>query len=176
MSAFIVDKSHVDSLVDLALCGPRRPPGIAWPRFYWQESDSQSGIVTTRELTPETCDSVGAMLTRVCIASVACHYPDLLWPELPGPVPNPDPDEYVFPLERAVDGLARPSAVEGLKALECYECQSSGHSGWHGSSAQHFCEVLRGRLIRSLPGYAEAPWDRLPSERRWSDQSGSSSV
>jgi hypothetical protein len=163
LSAFVVEKSHIDALVELALCGPRRVRGVAWPAFYWHESDPQTGIVTTRELTPETCDEVGSMLTRECIASVACHYPDLLWPELPGSVPNPDPDEYVFPLERAVSGLSRPTAVEGLKAIECYEHQSSGHAAWRDSAAQHFCEVLLGRLIRSLPGYAEAPWGPLPT-------------
>jgi hypothetical protein len=165
LSAFVVDKSQIDALLELALCGPARPDGVAWPPFYWQETDPQTGTVTTRELTPETCDGVGSMLTRECIVSVACHYPDLLWPELPGPVPNPDPDDYSFPLDRAVGGLARPTAIEGLKALECYECQSCGHAAWRGSSSQRFCEVLRGRLVRSLPGYDEAPWGQSPPRR-----------
>jgi hypothetical protein len=170
LSAFVVDKSHIDVIVELALCGPRPLDGLEWPAFYWHESDPLTGVVTTRELTPETCDQVGSMLTRECIVSVACHYPDLLWPELPGPVPNPDPDDYSFPLESAVSGLARPTAVEGLKALDCYEYQSSGHAGWRDSSAQSFCEVLRDRLIRSLPGYEEAPWGQLPT--RWSRSDG----
>jgi hypothetical protein len=167
VSAFIVDKTQIDALVELALCGPKDcpapPSSCAWPPFYWHEDDPQTGIVATHELIAETCNEVGSMLTRECVVSVACHYPDLLWPELPGPVPNPDPDQYVFPLERALSGLARPSAVEGLKVLDCYEYQSCGHAGWRGSSAQRFCEALRGRLIRSLPGYEEAPWGRAQS-------------
>jgi hypothetical protein len=167
VSAFIVDTAHVDALVELALCGPKDHPhgssaGV-WHRFYWHESDSQSGIVTTHELTPEACDETGSMLIRECIAGVACHYPDLLWPELPGPVPNPDPDDYVFPLERAFSGQSRPTTIEGLKILECYEYQSCGHAGWRDSSAECFCNVLRSRLIRALPGYEEAPWARSSS-------------
>lgn len=162
MSAFIVDNAHVDALVELALCGPkehlRDSSAGAWPPFYWHEDDTESGIVRTLELTPEACDQTGSMLIRECIASVACHYPDLLWPELPGPVPNPDPDEYVFPLEIAFSGVFRPTTIEGLKILDCYECQSCGHAGWRDSSAERFCQVLRGRLIRALPGYEDAPW------------------
>jgi hypothetical protein len=170
VSAFIVDRAHIDALVELALCGPRdwprRASAGAWPPFYWHADDPQTGIVVTHELTSETCGEAGSMLIRECIASVACDYPDLLWPELPGPDPNPDPEEYVFPLDRALSGVTRPTAVEGLKILDCYECQSCGHAGWRDSSAQRFCDVLRSRLIRALPGYEEAPWGQPPA--RWS--------
>lgn len=169
MSAFIVDKSHIDALVELALCGPKDRAGHprdSWPSFYWHEDDPETGVVRTHELVSKTCNEVGAMLIRECIVSVACHYPDLLWPELPGPIPNPDPNEYFFPLDRAFSGFTRPTTVEGLKILDCYEYQSCGHAGWRDSSAQRFCDTLRNRLIRALPGYEEAPWGQPPSE--WS--------
>lgn len=164
MSAFVVAKEHIDALVVLALQGPgdRAPgyPGDSWGAFHWYEGDFEAGEVEGRVVRLENRDEIGAMLLNECIASVGCRYPDTLWPELPGPVPNPSPFEYRCELRQP----RRPTAVEGLKLIDCYEYQSCEHPGWHSSSARSFCDALRKRLIGALPGYQQAPYEWPPAE------------
>jgi hypothetical protein len=160
MSAFVVNKEHIDALVILAFRGPRDAP-TRWTNFYWYEGYFEGDRPRRMDVTPETCDAVGSMLLRECIASVAHRYRDTLWPELPGPVPNPDPFSYTC---QVWDDRPRPTAVEGLKLIDCYEYQSCEHPGWHSSSARCFCEALRLRLIAALPGYDEAPYEWPPRE------------
>jgi hypothetical protein len=163
MSAFVVNKEHIDVLVLLALRGPAgrgpRYPGDGWSALRWYEGNFETGEIEGRAVNLENLNEVGAMLLRECIASVGYRYQDTLWPELPGPVPNPDPHEYRGDLHQR-----RPTLVAGLKLIDCYEYQSCEHPGWHSSSARSFCEALRKRLIGALPGYPDAPYEWPPRD------------
>jgi hypothetical protein len=178
MSAFIVSEEHVNALVELALVGPsdnrnsRGPVGNAhWnslsyytrdPQEVFEESSRDEYWQALSDAHVEvgkpggSPDSVGAMLMRACVASVGYRYQDTLWPELPGPMPNPDPDEFSY---RPTFTGRRPTAVEGLKLIGCFEYQSCEHPDWKGSEAQRFCESLRDSLIGALDGYDDAPWE-----------------
>ncbi|MGD9891652.1 MAG: hypothetical protein AB7R89_28720 [Dehalococcoidia bacterium] len=59
--------------------------------------------------------------------------------------------------------VERMTAVEALKALDCYEYQSCELPDWQGSPAQQWCERFRAGLIRVLLGYEEAPWTQTPA-------------
>jgi hypothetical protein len=94
------------------------------------------------------------MLLQQNIASVAYRYPQDAPSSLPGPIPTPVPMWYRFTRPRR-----SYSPVEILSALHCYEYQSCENPEWESSEAFQFCEALRDRMIRSLPGYDDAPWE-----------------
>ena len=157
MSAFIVDRKHIDALVASGLNrGPYGP-------LRWAHGDDRG------ELTRETADKVGAMLWAENVASVEHRYEHVVaaGEDLPGS----------YQLELVVDGVApvevpqwwsdyrfdrthapRLSPVAALKAIDCYEYQSCEHSDWEESEAFAFCDALRRSLIGDLDGYDAAPW------------------
>lgn len=51
-----------------------------------------------------------------------------------------------------------PTIPEMIKAIHCYEYQSSEHEGWEKSDARRYCRDLERQLVRKLPGYEDAPW------------------
>lgn len=146
MSAFVVDKVHVDALVQAGLRG-------SYPLTWYWSNPTHSG-----QLDYLTADEVGAMLWAENVLSVQARYPDVLDPdggEYPGPADFVDAEVFTYRFK----GLGRPlSPVEALKALDCYTYQSCEHDGWKASQAYAFCDALRDTLIGELPGYAEAKW------------------
>jgi hypothetical protein len=164
MSAMVVPKEHIDALLTLAVQGPCAPAGPdrarRWQPLYWYEGDVESGELLGRVIAREDLDEVGASLLGTCIASVARYFPEDLWPELPGVIPNPNPLEYRF--EAA--GPHAPTAVEGLKLLDIYERSSCEHPDIESAAVECFCDSLRRRLIQALPGYEAAPF-RWPPKK-----------
>ncbi|HUZ55086.1 MAG TPA: hypothetical protein VMU94_21490 [Streptosporangiaceae bacterium] len=73
-------------------------------------------------------------------------------------------DEYQAPyVFTEITGHLDPIAI--LKAISCYEYQSCEHPGWEASEARSFCEALRRRIIRWLPGTPPQP-GRSPTPAR----------
>lgn len=141
MSAFVVSKSHIDAM--LRVGRGRSPNYLSW---YHNES--------FHELTIDNADEVGQMLLDENVRSVSCRYPDDGITELPGPTGAGWVIPYVFYMMGR-----RPTPVQALKLIKCYEYQSCEHPEWKGSEARSFCEALRSVLISELPGYEEAPWE-----------------
>ncbi len=139
MSAFIVNKAHIDALMALAGNEFLRPN-----EFFGAPPD----YARARDL-------LGQMLVNECLASVKYRYPKVTDDALPGPNDPYWLRPYVWPV---LIGRT-PTPVEGLKLISCYEYQSCEHPGWETSKAKEFCERLRPYLITKLPGYAEAPWE-----------------
>ena len=155
MSAYIVNKRHIDALVTAALSLPRPGSQMRWlDPGEPEETDYQRGepwgetAVATyrtrvRYMTAENATHVGRLLLLENMRSVSHRYDEPL--ELP-----------------AYDYTAyRPSLtpVQVLKALDGFEYQACEHPGWKNSEAYAFCEALRGEAIRQLPGYDEAAWE-----------------
>lgn len=147
MSAWMVSKKHIDTLVQLALYGPAElPANQTWyvPRLAGGRS--------------VTADALGELLTKENLASIHSRYPDTLT----NPDNTPGPHEhywlvpYVFP--DALHIGKHLTAVAGIKAIVCYEYQSCEHSEWEESEARKFCSALKDSLINYLPGYGAAPW------------------
>ena len=156
MSAFVVDKAHIDYMVSAGLLlvhpgdtltwlwSEEGPPntdelyerGEPWGRGYYEWVRRSQ-----RRLDVSTAGRVGAMLLAENRRSVNFRYDEDDWEE-----------PYTFEPVASVD----PVVV--LKALSCYEYQACEHPEWEASEAHAFCEALRQRAIASLPGYAEAPW------------------
>lgn len=147
MSAWIVDKAHIDLLITagLVLSRPHGP-------LRWNES-SDENVWKSRELRQENAADIGRMLWLENYASVDRLYGDE--DELPGPVglTFDKVGKYVF---RPINGTLDPVVV--LKAIDCYEYQSCEHPGWKTSEARRFCQSLQSTCIGRLKGYDDAPW------------------
>src|SRR3990167_7708444 len=152
MSAYIVNKAHIDALMQAGLTYGRRPP-IRWDL---PESGTQRRY---RQLDHQTSDAVGAMLWAENVRSIRARYPDV-GADLegaPGPVDLTAGavHGYTFPVMSA----PRLMPVAILKALDGYEYQTCEHPEWETSEAHAFCAALRRAMIRALPGYEEAAWE-----------------
>lgn len=151
MSAYVVDHAHIDALVRLSLDGPadRGPsyPGDGWngDGWYWQGRWYHS-----RELG---ADALGQMLMDECVRSVSARYPD----DAPGEQPGPRPPYWLEPF-RFDPQVKHPTAIEGLKLLDCYNYQSCETDDWRETQAYAFCLYLKDSLIGELAGYDAAPW------------------
>lgn len=172
MSAYIVSKSHIDALLRVGLegpadNGPRYPGHSAWYTLQWSRTDPALDPHADRvELTHETADAVGAMLTAENVRSVQHRYPSDSFDDLPGPVANSWAADamlgtYTYPLHGT--GPIRIGAaprhlltVEALKAIDGYEYQACEHPEWWASEARQFCDALRGMVIGRLAGYDDA--------------------
>lgn len=141
MSAFIVNKSHIDAMLRARL--GRAPNYLSW---------YHKG--THHQLTIDNADQVGQMLLGECVRSVSYRYPNDPLTELPGRTDA----EWIIPYTFYLMGR-RPTPVQALKLISCYKYQSCEHPEWESSEAQAFCEALTATLIQNLPGYEEAPWE-----------------
>lgn len=169
MSAYVVDKVHIDILVAAGIKGPSGRavnPGNAWRTVSWYDIDGDdlasepwsTLYAHSRQLDYTTADEVGAMLWIENMASVAYRYDDA--DDMPGSIGLTAADGLAYTW---TDPRYKPTAVEALNALAGYEYQSCEHPGWNKSEAKRFCENLRHALINALPGIDEAPWT-------WSDR------
>lgn len=146
MSAFVVDKPHIDALIQAGLSGN------PWCRLSWYWDNP----TRSARLEYDTADEVGVMLWAENVRSVQGRYPDTIESgEYPGPIDFADEDVFAYTFPTNTRTL---TPVEALKALACYEYQSCEHEGWKASQAFAFCQSLRDELINRLPGYAEAAW------------------
>ena len=150
MSAYVVDKAHIDALVTTAIWGPagtgasrdwslpfRWRCGKDWWRADW-----------------DSATELGALLLGECVRSVRTWYPNDGLGDLPGPARA----YWLDPYEYNSHGAPRYSPVQCLKMIDCYEYQSREGADWEQSVARAFCEGLRRRLIGALPGYEAAAW------------------
>jgi len=164
MSAYVVDKAHIDALLRAAeAILPRAGFGLTWCAQDLAELTEQERQAAYRRLDHSDLNEVGQMLLSECIASVEHRYPSDNLTDLPGQ----SDAEYILPYRYnrtagETKGYSAPSPVETLKLIACYEYQSCEHPGWHGSEAQKFCKALRHSTIGTLPGYDDAPWGWPP--------------
>lgn len=145
MSAYVVDKAHIDGLVTLASRGPQ---GVWWePLRWWNGRQMQDTYGEGRD------DEIGAMLLAENVRSVSARYPRDALGELPGPRPAYWLVRYVWS-----PGRYRPTAIEALKAIACYEYQSCETDDWEQTEAWRFCQALQGAIVSRMPGWDEAAW------------------
>lgn len=148
MSAWVVDKAHINAMIDAGL-------RVKYPPMTWHHNDKP------HELTAGNASEVGQMLLDECVKSVSYRYEDSKVTELLGRTDA----EYLLPFEYRRFANP-PSPVEILKQIDCYEYQSCEHPEWESSESHSFCQALRHCTIDRLPGYDEAPWgwEKWPTE------------
>jgi len=154
MSAFVVPKAHIDLLVDLGLRGPSGAQASgSWQVLYWFAASPtlETASELRRSARPQDADRIGEMLMLENVKSVNDRYEDS--DDLPGPT-----DAYWLQKFKHKPQQYQLTAVEGLKAINCYGYQSCEHEGWEASEAYRYCQALRASLIHNLPGYDAATW------------------
>lgn len=162
MSAWVVSREHIDVMVALAIEGPsaRTSARRNWFGPSWAQQDPfEHSLPDWRRVSvPEHAhpgsvspNELGDLLVLECVRSVSYRYPD------DGPLPGPvDPywiEGYSYRRPAYI-----PTAVEGLKTIDCYVYQSCEHAGWARSEASRFCQALARALVSELDGYDAAPW------------------
>ena len=188
MSAYVVSRAHIDFLVQAALAGPSDGVGWSSepePNFSWYHDDRWHRLDPRADIGDERPAAIpgfnaielvgpsvlGQRLLDECVASVHSRYPDTSPDEgdLPGPRDAYYMGPYVWePYLRSETRLIAPgmprviappaSTVVIAKQIANYEYQSCEHDSWESSEAHAFCRALAEGLLRSLPGWEEAPW------------------
>jgi hypothetical protein len=157
MSAWIVDKTHIDMLVSAAL-----QFGSPSDRFrFWKTNPdgSYAGWYTVVErqgpdgdhLTP---DALGQLLADECVASVMYRYPDDSADELPGN--EVDATEHYWQHYVYERPGVRLQAGDVYQLVTCYEYQSCEHPSWQHSSAAAFCNTLLREALSKMS--SPLPW------------------
>lgn len=172
MSAYMVNKAHIDALVTTALRGPNPERGIT-PESIWtgcilrwfarpinHSTSFEEACALQREARYDEAPRIGAFLIEENLRSVRYRYQDDS-DNLPGPA---DP-YWLTPYEYTIFAHTQISTVAALKALDGYEYQSCEHPRWRISEAFQFCEALRRKLIGTLAGYEEAAWEITPRRK-----------
>jgi len=153
MSAFIVNKSHINAMLQGAMAISQRYNTT----HRWHHNGEW------HELTPENADEIGQMLLDENIKSVSYRYQDSSVTELPGQTDS----EYLVPFQFHPMGKV-PKPIELIKITRCYEYQACEHEEWETSEAKAFCDSVIDNAIGNLPGYDEALWEWeeiLPSNK-----------
>ena len=146
MSAFVVDKAHINAMVDAGLRAQYKP-------MHWYTRD-EAGQITMHSLVDSNASEVGQMLLDECIRSVGARYEGSEITDLPGRTDA----EYIIPFEFKLF-LDPPTPVQVLKLISCYEYQSCETDDWETTEAYHYCHALRANTIDRLAGYDAAPWE-----------------
>lgn len=154
MSAFIVDKRHIDALLTAGLEGNRYGTVLWLAPVPKNENAYQHGEpggpevaqevdARRRVLSNSTASQVGCMLMAANRKSVNFRYDE-----------NKMEDFYEY---QRYAGTLTP--VQVLKAINCFEYQSCEDPEWENSEAKAFCGALQHHVIGELPGYDEAKWE-----------------
>ncbi len=154
MSAFEVNHTHIDVLVSAAL---KRAPGGT--HMYWHHDAGEDAARTLPgETLPEDTDGLRHALREVTRENAGMWGATLAAENRRGVNHRYDEEEWEEPYE-FTEYRGRFDPVRILSALACYEYQACEHPEWKTSEAKGFCDALRSRMIRALPGYGDAPWE-----------------
>lgn len=178
MSAYVVNRAHIDLLVGAALRSkPAGQPGVTG-NLQWWRVDEDGDFAGWHRLEPHcteppdddlnlTCVSpswLGQILINENVASVSYRYPDdnVDAGELPGPVDAYYLGPYVYR-----DRRITLKTGEVFAMIDSFDYQACEHPGWRKSEAFAFLRALREAYCRRVEGYdvdyATAPW-------RWDDE------
>lgn len=137
MSAFVVEKEHIDFLVEAALL-LRAEEG---EEFIWPASinESEGWLQFGPDRTP---DSVGMMLLSENRRSVNYRYSET----------------ETVPVYKFKSIGFTPEAGEVFKAIHCLRYQCCEHPEWPQSEAFRFLAALESRWMRRGKVYDGAPW------------------
>lgn len=135
MSAYIVDRKHIEYLVRAAQS--RR---IAGSSYQYEPA--------------EVLAANANMLAAENAASVNYRYSETEAPD------TWEPADF-----HGVTPWLDFNPVEVLKAVACYVYQACEHPGWETSRAKLFADRLHRAAINALHGYSDAPWGAPPTTR-----------
>ena len=143
MSAFILDKAEIDSIVHLLTSNDRGAYGKLVLSNMQHESPYLHEPCTNEEKT-----ELGRLLWRLNLAGVAKRYPDDKSGERPGPNDFEDHhvEEYVFQFPRNSNLY---TAIESIDTL-LYQCEPGGFMSDRHRAQCHLIEWAQGRCAVDL--------------------------
>lgn len=158
MSAYIVDKHHIDLLVRAAL-------GYSTPnaRCRWWVTDDAGNYTGWHKLAVDAEHNpqeghvsphyLGQILVNENVASVTARYPndDADRGELPGPINAYYLGPYIY-----TDPGHTLTPGQVFAAIDSLDYQSCEHAEWMSSEAYAFLRSLRQMVGRALPDYDTA--------------------
>lgn len=148
MSAYMVDRDHIDFLVSAMLDTRICRHGFHW---YWHESSrSLSGGELVRAA------EIGQLLWSENLKSIQYRYGDR---------DNNDASFYVYG-EHDFRAWAVMDPVQIIKAVYCYQYQACEHDGWKDSEAKCITDSLVDYVCQVLPGYDAAKWGPPEQKRK----------
>ncbi len=140
MSAYMVEKDHIQYLVDSARKLSRG--GFTW---YWDGNRYQ-----VHGGKRGNASEVGQMLWEENLMSINSRYPG-------GSVQAGY--EYIH------DPVGFPpelNLVQLIKSIQCYQYQACEHKGWADSQAKAMTDGMLAVIPHQMPGYGEAAWGAPP--------------
>ena len=143
MSAFVVNKRHIDAIIQAGLLYHR----LGSNRWYHNGA--------AHELTLDNANEVGQMLLNENVRSVEARYPQDMVTELPGRCDA----EWIIPYQYKSVTDQLPGPVGIIKLIHCLIYQSCEHSEWEKSEAYTFLARLERAMTAALPGYDKADWE-----------------
>lgn len=146
MSAFVVDRNHIEFLVASALnlCELNRSNA-----FRWRANGAPYQLAPGDQ---EAADRVGQMLWDENIRSVLHRYPGDTRETMPGPCDETFEYRHDF-------GKVWPfKAAEVFKACHCWEYQTCETPDHEQTDAWAFVQALQRAAASHVPGYEAAPW------------------
>jgi hypothetical protein len=132
MSAFIVNKEHIDALVNYM---------VAHKVSYWTGNDRVN-------VTRFNAEEVGRILLDENVRSVNHRYRD----ECSSDEKNESSNYRFTPSSRYF------SPVQIIKAVHCLDYQSCETDDWETTLAYKICQAILSAACRNLPGYDQAQW------------------
>ncbi len=147
MSAYLCNPEHFAALAEFATRNGTHNATIT----AWRIGDRY-----------DNAPHVAAELARQNIRSVAHRYPNDRDGERPGPAGITD-QELIDEAARIASAMCvRPPELRTIDLLamcDGYEYQACESADWRDTNAHHQIAWIRKALIRSIPGYADAPWN-----------------
>ena len=168
MSAYIVDRKHIEYLVQSGLARALHPDH-SYLTWIWN-LDREARTYCRADLKPgdhEQAQRVGQMLWDECIKSVSSRYPadvltkhDATAPleQLPGPLN----EDFVYRHNQA-RCWAQYDPIQVISACHAYSYQSCEHPEWEESEAYAYINALEKAAIHALPGYEDTVWGAPPA-------------
>ena len=155
MSAYMVSKSHIDALVDLTIYGPleRHRGQQCWVGVYADLGDGRG----QRKITDGDEDAFGDVLIRENLSSIHYRYPETAATD-PENTPGPT-DQYWLAEYRHARPGRQLMAIQGIKAIKCFQYQACEHPEWHDSKAKEILNSMIHSLVAYLEGYDAAAWE-----------------
>jgi hypothetical protein len=162
MSAFVVDKKHIDLMVCAAEHYGRQ--GYQGSKMQWWQVDEDGEYAGWRYLYANederdeyyTPSQLGQILVNENIASVVGRYPDC--DADMGDLPGPCDAYYMGPYVYENPGRVL-SPGEVFRAIDCLDYQSCEHDGWRKSEAFAFLTSFRQSVCRFVADAESAAWE-----------------
>lgn len=144
VSAWVVDKAHIDVLLTAA----RLPGRVQGSPLRWLRSTNPPEWAELAPIGTGELNRIGGVLVAENVRSVVYRYEDA-----EGMIPA----YALAPYEHRAVGF-EPTPGEVFNAIDCLEYQSCEHSEWESSEAYRFLQALAARTQSRVDGYDTAPW------------------